>query len=133
MPHTRVYIEMSERKNDVHISIKISRRRSLTLTPRRSRTALSAEMFQGIQKGQVWGLAIAKSFIELQHGTLKISTEADLFKADITLPKLEIPPEEEQRQQAEEEQRRQEQEEHRQRQEEHRRQEQKEHRQQTEK
>ena len=47
-----------------------------------------------------WDLAIAKSFVELQHGTLKISTEADLFKADIVMPKLEIPPEEEQAQEA---------------------------------
>ena len=34
------------------------------------------------------GLAIAKSFIELQHGTLQITTEADLFKAEIVLPRL---------------------------------------------
>ena len=27
----------------------------------------------------------------VQHGTLTITTEADLFKADIMLPKLEIP------------------------------------------
>ena len=45
-------------------------------------------------EGSGLGLAIAKSFTELQHGTLKISTEADLFKADIMLPKTE-PPEEE--------------------------------------
>ena len=49
------------------------------------------------------GLAIAKSFVELQHGSLKISTEADLFRADIVLPKLPVPPEEEQRRQAEKE------------------------------
>ena len=133
MPHTRVYIEMSERKNDVHISMKNISAAELNfdteeITDRFVRGDVSRNT-----EGSGLGLAIAKSFIELQHGTLKISTEADLFKADITLPKLEIPPEEEQRQQAEEEQRRQEQEEHRQRQEEHRRQEQKEHRQQTEK
>lgn len=38
-------------------------------------------------EGSGLGLAIAKSFTELQHGELKISTEADLFKAEITFPK----------------------------------------------
>ena len=37
-------------------------------------------------EGSGLGLAIAKSFTELQHGTLKISTDADLFKAEIRLP-----------------------------------------------
>ena len=39
-------------------------------------------------EGSGLGLAIAKSFIELQHGTLQITTEADLFKAEIVLPRL---------------------------------------------
>ena len=55
-------------------------------------------------EGSGLGLAIAKSFVELQHGSLKISTEADLFKADITLPKMEIPPEEDQVKEEEKEQ-----------------------------
>ena len=55
-------------------------------------------------EGSGLGLAIAKSFVELQHGILKISTEADMFKSDITLPKMEIPPEEEQVKEEEKEQ-----------------------------
>ncbi|HJB46459.1 MAG TPA: HAMP domain-containing histidine kinase [Candidatus Mediterraneibacter surreyensis] len=103
MPHTRVYIEMTEQENDVHISMKNVSAAELNfdteeITDRFVRGDVSRNT-----EGSGLGLAIAKSFIELQHGTLKISTEADLFKADITLPKLDIPPEEEQRQQAEKE------------------------------
>ena len=38
-------------------------------------------------EGSGLGLAIAKSFAQLQHGELKIATEADLFKAEIVFPK----------------------------------------------
>jgi len=41
-------------------------------------------------EGSGLGLAIAKSFAQLQHGNLNITTEADLFKAEIILPKLEM-------------------------------------------
>lgn len=94
MPHTRVYIEMTEQENSVHISMKNVSAAELDfdtdeITDRFVRGDSSRNT-----EGSGLGLAIAKSFVELQHGTLKISTEADLFKADIILPKLEIPSEE---------------------------------------
>ena len=67
---------------------------------KRSQTGSSAGMHREIPRGSGLGLAIAKSFVELQHGSLKISTEADLFRADIVLPKLPAPPEDEQTEQA---------------------------------
>lgn len=93
MPHTRVYIEMTDRENSVHISMKNVSATELDfdvdeITDRFVRGDSSRNT-----EGSGLGLAIAKSFAELQHGTLKISTEADLFKADITLPKLDIPQE----------------------------------------
>lgn len=94
MPHTRVYIEMKDLENQVHISMKNVSSQELNfnvdeITDRFVRGDSSRNT-----EGSGLGLAIAKSFTELQHGTLKISTEADLFKADIMLPKTE-PPEEE--------------------------------------
>ena len=91
MPHTRVYIEMTETENDVRISMKNVSASELDfnvdeITDRFVRGDSSRNT-----EGSGLGLAIAKSFVELQHGTIKISTEADLFKADITLPKTEIP------------------------------------------
>ena len=103
MPHTRVYIVMEELENEVHISMKNISASELNfnadeITDRFVRGDASRNT-----EGSGLGLAIAKSFVELQHGSLKISTEADLFRADIVLPKLPVPPEEEQRQQAEQE------------------------------
>ena len=103
MPHTRVYIAMEELENEVHISMKNISASELNfnadeITDRFVRGDASRNT-----EGSGLGLAIAKSFVELQHGSLKISTEADLFRADIILPKLPVPPEEEQRQQAERE------------------------------
>ena len=91
MPHTRVYIEMAETENDVRISMKNVSASELDfnvdeITDRFVRGDSSRNT-----EGSGLGLAIAKSFVELQHGSIKISTEADLFKADITLPKTEIP------------------------------------------
>ena len=91
MPHTRVYIEMTVQENSVHISMKNVSATELDfdvdeITDRFVRGDSSRNT-----EGSGLGLAIAKSFVELQHGTLKISTEADLFKADIILPKLDIP------------------------------------------
>lgn len=93
MPHTRVYIEMTDGEKGVHISMKNVSAAELDfnvdeITDRfvRGDSARNTE-------GSGLGLAIAKSFVELQHGALKISTEADLFKADITLPKMEMPEE----------------------------------------
>lgn len=93
MPHTRVYIEMTDGEKSVHISMKNVSTAELNfnvdeITDRFVRGDSSRNT-----EGSGLGLAIAKSFVELQHGTLKISTEADLFKADITLPKMEMPEE----------------------------------------
>ena len=103
MPHTRVYIEMTEQENDVHISMKNISAAELNFDTEEITDRFVRGDTSRNTEGSGLGLAIAKSFIELQHGTLKITTEADLFKADITLPKLDIPPEEEQRRQAEKE------------------------------
>ncbi|OUN33397.1 two-component sensor histidine kinase [Lachnoclostridium sp. An76] len=94
MPHSRVYIEMKDQENSVHISMKNVSAAELDfdvdeITDRFVRGDSSRNT-----EGSGLGLAIAKSFVELQHGTLKISTEADLFKADIVLPKMDMPEEE---------------------------------------
>ena len=94
MPHTRVYIEMTEQENTVHISMKNVSAFELDFNTDEITDRFVRGDSSRNTEGSGLGLAIAKSFAELQHGTLKISTEADLFKADITLPRLEIPPKE---------------------------------------
>ena len=104
MPHTRVYIEMNNRENEVHISMKNVSASELNFNTEEITDRFVRGDVSRNTEGSGLGLAIAKSFVELQHGSLKISTEADLFKADITLPKMEIPPEEEQVKEEEKEQ-----------------------------
>lgn len=104
MPHTRVYIEMNDRENEVHISMKNVSASELNFNTEEITDRFVRGDVSRNTEGSGLGLAIAKSFVELQHGSLKISTEADLFKADITLPKMEIPPEEDQVKKEEKEQ-----------------------------
>ena len=94
MPHTRVYIEMEELEDEVRISMKNVSADELNFNTDEITDRFVRGDSSRNTEGSGLGLAIAKSFVELQHGTLKISTEADLFKADITLPKTEIPWEE---------------------------------------
>ncbi len=95
MPHTRVYIDMKETEQDVRISMKNVSSAELNfntdeITDRFVRGDVSRNT-----EGSGLGLAIVKSFVELQHGTLQISTEADLFKAEIVFPKRQEVPDEE--------------------------------------
>ena len=76
MPHTRVYIEMTEQENAVHISMKNVSASELNFNADEITDRFVRGDSSRNTEGSGLGLAIAKSFVELQHGTLKISTEA---------------------------------------------------------
>lgn len=83
MHHTRVYIDMMTEGEEAVIRMKNISAAELNFNPEeiterfvRGDTARNTE-------GSGLGLAIAKSFVELQKGTLKIETEADLYKVEI--------------------------------------------------
>lgn len=87
LPRTRVYIELKDEGNEVFISMKNVSAAELKfnadeITDRFVRGDASRNT-----EGSGLGLAIARSFTELQYGTLKVTTEADLFKVSIWLPK----------------------------------------------
>lgn len=87
MPHTRVYVELTEEESHVSITMKNVSAAELNfnsdeITDRFVRGDASRNT-----EGSGLGLAIAKSFTELQFGTLKVSTDADLFKVVIRFPK----------------------------------------------
>lgn len=87
MPHTRVYVDLTDEESHVSISMKNVSAAELNfntdeITDRFVRGDASRNT-----EGSGLGLAIAKSFTELQFGTLKVSTDADLFKVVIRLPK----------------------------------------------
>ena len=90
MPHTRVYIEMNERPDDVQIFMKNVSVGELNFNTEEITDRFVRGDSSRNTEGSGLGLAIAKSFAQLQHGNLNITTEADLFKAEIILPKLEM-------------------------------------------
>ena len=90
LEHTRVYVYVEEREQEVYISVKNISATELDFDP-----ADIMERFQRGDKarnteGSGLGLAIAKSFTVLQNGHMHISFDADLFKVELIFPK-ELP------------------------------------------
>ena len=97
LPSTRVYVVLQEEKENVVIEIKNISRMELHVAPEE----LTERFVRGDDsrntEGSGLGLAIARSFTELQHGTLRISVDGDLFKVTLTFQKFHRPPESENR------------------------------------
>ncbi|MEG1789189.1 MAG: HAMP domain-containing sensor histidine kinase [Oscillospiraceae bacterium] len=86
MPGTRVYAEVHSDGSDALISLKNISRDPLNI----SEEELLERFVRGDSsrntEGSGLGLNIAKSLTELQRGKFSISTDGDLFKAEIRLP-----------------------------------------------
>ena len=87
MPHTRVYVELADLESQVTISMKNISASELNFDTEEITDRFVRGDSSRNTEGSGLGLAIAKSFTELQYGTLKIFTDADLFKAEIIFPK----------------------------------------------
>ena len=87
MPHTRVYIEMLTEGEEVVIRMKNISAAELNFNPEEITERFVRGDVSRNTEGSGLGLAIAKSFVELQNGTLKIETEADLYKVEIRFKK----------------------------------------------
>ena len=83
MPHTRVYIEMNERPDDVQIFMKNVSAGELNFNTEEITDRFVRGDSSRNTEGSGLGLAIVKSFVEIQKGKFWIETEADLFKAEI--------------------------------------------------
>ncbi len=86
LPSTRVYCEAQNAGDKVLITIKNISREPLNapldeLTERFTRGDASRA-----SEGSGLGLSIAKSLTELQHGSLSLSADGDLFKAELRFP-----------------------------------------------
>ncbi|MBQ2892772.1 MAG: HAMP domain-containing histidine kinase [Oscillospiraceae bacterium] len=87
MPGTRLYIELEDAGEEVHLSLKNISREPLNISTEdllerfvRGDAARSSE-------GSGLGLNIAKSLMEIQHGQLQLQLDGDLFKATLIFPK----------------------------------------------
>lgn len=93
MPHTRVYIELQDLEKEVAIRMKNISAAELNFDTEEITDRFVRGDASRNTEGSGLGLAIAKSFTELQYGTLKIMTDADLFKVEIRFPKRTEAPE----------------------------------------
>lgn len=86
MPGTRAYIDMRKDNDWVVIILKNISAAELTFNPEE----ITERFARGDQarntEGSGLGMAIAKSFVELQNGKLTVETEADLFRVTIRWP-----------------------------------------------
>lgn len=88
MPHSRAYIDLKTEGGFVVISMKNVSSAELSFNPEE----ITDRFVRGDQsrntEGSGLGMAIAKSFVELQNGKLCVEVEADLFRVIIRWPLL---------------------------------------------
>lgn len=83
LPHTRVYIEITQEEGDAVVRMKNVSAAELDFNPDEITERFARGDASRNTEGSGLGLAIAKSFVELQRGKFRIETEADLFKVEV--------------------------------------------------
>lgn len=93
MPGTRAYVEIGDDGEKVEVSMKNISAAEISLEGR----DLTERFVRGDEarntEGSGLGLAIARSFVELQKGTMEVGIEADLFKVRIEWVRKNMPEE----------------------------------------
>ncbi len=87
LPHTRVFIDVEETDREAVVRMKNVSAAELTFDTEEITDRFVRGDASRNTEGSGLGLAIARSFTELMHGTLQVSTEADLFRVEIRFPK----------------------------------------------
>jgi len=86
MPDTRAYIDMKKEDGYVTITLKNISASELTFNPQEITERFARGDQSRNTEGSGLGMAIAKSFVELQNGRLQVEVEADLFRVLIRWP-----------------------------------------------
>ena len=86
MPETRVYVDVRTSEGNAVISVKNISRAALNVSAGELMERFVRGDTSRSTEGSGLGLSIAKSLTELQHWQFSISTDGDLFKAEVTLP-----------------------------------------------
>ncbi len=86
MPDTRAYIDMKKEDGYVTIAMKNISASELTFNPQEITERFARGDQSRNTEGSGLGMAIAKSFVELQNGRLQVEVEADLFRVIIRWP-----------------------------------------------
>ena len=83
MPHTRVYASVEKTEEGVTIELKNTSASELNIAPEDLTERFVRGDASRNTEGSGLGLTIAKSFIELQKGKMKLEIDGDLFKVNI--------------------------------------------------
>ena len=87
LPSTRVYVIVKDSDEETEITVKNISRTELSVSPEELTERFVRGDHSRNTEGSGLGLAIARSFTEIQHGTLRILLDGDLFKAILTFRK----------------------------------------------
>ena len=86
MPETRVYVSGVTADGQMTMSFKNVSRAELNITPDELMERFVRGDTSRHTEGSGLGLSIARSLVQLMGGTFRLSIDADLFRADVTLP-----------------------------------------------
>ena len=86
-PGTRVYVELSQTRQQVLLSVKNVSREELRYTADELLERFVRGDASRNREGSGLGLNIAKSLMEVQHGSLQLLLDGDLFKVTLVFPK----------------------------------------------
>lgn len=89
MPSTRVYVDITDYGNQVELVLRNISANELNFNPDDITERFTRGDASRNTEGSGLGLAIAKSFTELQNGSLKVHTDGDLFKVTLRFYKEE--------------------------------------------
>ena len=88
-PGTRVYVEIVREAEHVQLSIKNVSKEELRLSAEELLERFVRGDASRNREGSGLGLNIAKSLMEVQHGSLQLTLDGDLFKVTLTFPAAE--------------------------------------------
>lgn len=86
LPNTRVYIDVDKVEDDVRISIKNISKEKLNISSEELMERFVRGDFSRHTEGSGLGLNIARSLADIQHGSLDLFIDGDLFKIELRLP-----------------------------------------------
>lgn len=86
MPETRVYVSGVTADGQMTMSFKNISRAELNISPDELMERFVRGDTSRHTEGSGLGLSIARSLVHLMGGTFRLSIDADLFRADVTLP-----------------------------------------------
>ncbi len=91
MPSSRVYLDVDEQEGKAAFTVKNISAYELNVDPSELMERFKRGDASRHSEGNGLGLAIAKNLVELQGGVFTITVDGDLFKATVSLEKIQPP------------------------------------------